>query len=167
MYYSLKEVSRLLGVTIRTLYYWEKQGRFKFAYIGGQTVFDEEEYKKILDFKSKFFQLKDASKMMGITINTAYKWVESKKLKYIVDNNIYLIPIEEINRVRKYLDKTKSFYKLQEVADELGLTSKTLTTWRDKGVFKIEKVLNKNLIPPKEHDKILEYMKEKKNKWQI
>lgn len=46
--YSLKEVSKILGVTERTLYNYVKAGKIKVQKIGGKWIMTEENLKKLI-----------------------------------------------------------------------------------------------------------------------
>jgi excisionase family DNA binding protein len=46
--YSLKEVSKILGVTERTLYNYVKAGKIKVRKIGGKWIMTEENLKKLI-----------------------------------------------------------------------------------------------------------------------
>jgi excisionase family DNA binding protein len=46
--YSLKEASKILGVTERTLYNYIKAGRIKVQKIGGKWIITEENLKKFI-----------------------------------------------------------------------------------------------------------------------
>jgi DNA-binding transcriptional MerR regulator len=70
MAYTVKQLSRLSGVTVRSLHYYEEEGLLKPAYYGlnGYRYYEEKELlqlQQILFFKELGFSLKQIRKVLG------------------------------------------------------------------------------------------------------
>lgn len=70
MSYTVKKLSKLLGVTVRTLHFYEELGILKPAYYGsnGYRYYEEKELvqlQQILFFKELGFSLKQIKKVLG------------------------------------------------------------------------------------------------------
>lgn len=70
MAYTVKQLSTLSGVTVRTLHFYEEQGLLKPAYYGtnGYRYYEEKELlqlQQVLFFKELGFSLKQISKVIG------------------------------------------------------------------------------------------------------
>ena len=120
MAYTVKTLSELSGVTIRTLHFYEELGLLKPAYHGtnGYRYYEEKELlqlQQILFFKELGFSLKQIQKFWGVAILTSLQLYMSQEW-------------EKIGQLIKTIDKTinhlqgKKKMKDQEIFDGFNIS---------------------------------------------
>lgn len=141
MAYTVKQLSKLSGVTVRTLHFYEEEGVLKPAYYGsnGYRYYEEKQLlqlQQILFFKEMGFSLKQISKVLGksdfdqLSALNSHKeslsreWDRIKRLIETVDKTI-----EHLNGKRKmkeedmydgFITKEKQAEYIEYLKNRLG-----------------------------------------------
>jgi len=126
MVYTVKKLSELSGVTVRTLHYYEEEGLLKPAYYGsnGYRYYEEKELlrlQQILFFKELGFKIKQIKKVVGRDdfdqLSALYSHRKSLNQEW-----------EKVGRLLETLDKTikhlkgKKKMKDQEIFDGFNIS---------------------------------------------
>jgi DNA-binding transcriptional MerR regulator len=144
MVYTVKQLSELSGVTIRTLHFYEEAGILEPAYYGanGYRYFAEEEFlqlQQILFFKELGFSIKQIQKVMGRNdfdkLSSLYSHKKAIKEEW-----------EKMGKLLKTIDKTimhlegRKKMNEKDIFDGFVMKGKGGESW-----FKAEEIMLKSL----------------------
>ena len=123
MAYTVKKLSELSGVTVRTLHFYEEAGLLKPAYYGsnGYRYYEEKELlqlQQILFFKELGFSIKQISKVLGRSDFNQLAALHSHRKALNLEREKIEKLIETIDGTIKHL-KGKKKMKDREIFDAL------------------------------------------------
>lgn len=112
MSYTVKKISELSGVTVRTLHYYEEAGLLKPAYYGsnGYRYYEEKELlrlQQILFFRELGFSIKQISKVLGKSDFDQLSALYSHKRALVREGERVERLIETIDKTIKHLQGQK------------------------------------------------------------
>lgn len=149
MAYTVKELSKLSGVTVRTLHYYEEEGLLKPAYYGsnGYRYYEEKELlqlQQILFFKELGFTLKKIKSTLGKDDFNQLSALHSHKRELHKEWVKMGILLKTIDKTINHLEGRKNM-KEQELFEGFIVNKAD----KNKSYFKAEEIIGESIKKPK------------------
>jgi len=115
--YLVSEVKEKFGLSEATISRYIKDGLFVALKLGQKWLISGESLqsfiasrmstaKELEKYQEKMYNLTQASKQLGISVRTVFRWTQSGKIRTIRIQNLPYIQEPEIQRIKKSLEKS-------------------------------------------------------------